>query len=1528
MLFVHGLSGHITKTWTSTGEIPSIWPKWLSLDLPGIGVWSVGYAATKTNWSGFAMRISDRGDNVLARLLTEPRLRRGNIIFVGHSLGGLVIEQVLRSALRDANENPDAERLLKRVKRVAFLGTPHRGALFSTIAKILSLVVRPSSATNDLGLEDAGLRDLNYWYRAYSRDSGIETLVLAEGRSQKIFGIPLPGFIGTIVSPSSSDPGLPTPPIMVDADHVEICKPQNRDAEVYVLLKRFIAKPFNDPPKGARIVEAVEQNTTELQQLTFKSEEQTNAIIALQRTIASVSSPIAPIDSALSDKESMGRLSLIRRSRLFQGYDAPNEARKLTEALTSGELAGAANSTKSIIFAWCARFLSVAFTDEAEKLLTRVDASQGELSIIARAFITSAKGDISGALGMLASINSSASRSAAYIILLTRRGPEDADEWMRNSSLSHIDFDSDGKLFKLKMNLEREEWESALSLVQELTEADFIETPALVLLAADTHLVQAVPLQLRTDVLELVPFDAVNFPLSIDSTAFKHRRMAMRLFERMRDDAKALNLGSIVSLADDKALWLGLRDPDCQSQTRADLEESMRKPELFLRRMTLAIQFGIDVDLIEAEREVDRQTALSGGNSPDAALARFGLAFTKKDPSAVVDYLEKHRQQLLAHFAWQPIFFLEIEMLARSGQTDRAEVRLREAISKGLSIEERNRLEKLIEEERGGDPIVARLGLYEASGSITDLRNLVISYEEKKNWQKTAEFGKKLFDLTNDVVEARRYANALYHTQQLNEIIELFEKYPILLTQSSNLRILECQCLYELGRLNDASVKLKNIQKTEDLPNARWLQINIAIASGDWESLQIFVEKEWEADSDRTPQELLRAGQIAQLIGSSRGKQLIQAAAQRAPEDPTILLGCYHAATEAGWESSDEVAAWFQAAIRHSNEEGPVQSVSIEELLERSPSWERREFDVWKSLAIGEVPIFMAADFLHRSLLSLTLFPALANAYEGDVRKKSMVYAFSGSRGRFNIEPKILGMDVTALLTAEMLEIFPLYLATFEKILIPHNTLGWLLTERAKILFHQPSRVVKARELRQLLNTRALRPFEGTAVPPESLIAEVGDTLASLLAEAAAAKDNEKARIVVRGRPVHRLNSLMKEEADLGAFAKHLCSCRDVIEKLVQRGVLTAPEAESCREWLDAREEVWPNSQEIADGAILYLDDLAVSHFEFLGILPKLHLAGITAIISTREIKQADDLIDYDKRAADVVVHVEKLRMSLRDGLNQGKVSLGNLIRVEDGNEDKFLGSHPTMAIMEMIVGAEAVIVDDRFVNQHANISSNSHTVPVLSTLDVLDILRHRNSVPMTKWFEARTTLRRNGYILVPIDAAELGRLIASASIADGALNETAELKGLRENVIRLRMSDVLQIPKEASWLISLVDACVSTLKNQWTDMCDENEAAARSDWLLNLADVRPWAHRFNETPSQSQARFLGFVHTLLFLPTTQSSSVKSLYWRWLESRLLRQISEEDTAGYTLLVNHVKMLIEDWVEASNDDEEEHGNGAP
>jgi hypothetical protein len=242
VLLVHGLGGHPYNTWrrgdvnTAWSADETFWPLWLERDCNSLAVYVIGYEAPVSRWRGTAMHLTDLATNILANLLPQQVLPRGPLVFIGHSLGGLVIKQLLRTAESEARYDPRAFDLIARVGKVAFLGTPHSGAGLASLGDRLRILVRPSAATASLVRNDPNLRDLNNWYREWANDRGIAHLILTETAPTPILGM--------IVLPDSADPGLANVrAIPITADHKGVCKPANDKSEIYVLVRDFVSRP-------------------------------------------------------------------------------------------------------------------------------------------------------------------------------------------------------------------------------------------------------------------------------------------------------------------------------------------------------------------------------------------------------------------------------------------------------------------------------------------------------------------------------------------------------------------------------------------------------------------------------------------------------------------------------------------------------------------------------------------------------------------------------------------------------------------------------------------------------------------------------------------------------------------------------------------------------------------------------------------------------------------------------------------------------------------------------------------------------------------------------------------------------------------------------------------------------------------------------------------------------------------------------------------------------------------------------------
>lgn len=141
IIFVHGLTGNAYNTWLHRGTGVH-WPsQLLRQDLPDTRILSFGYDADIVSlWGPASMsRLSNHSENMvgdLVRKREETNTETRKIIFVAHSLGGLVTEHALNHSRNVGEEH------LHQIERctvgIVFLGVPHSGtdsaawALFGT----------------------------------------------------------------------------------------------------------------------------------------------------------------------------------------------------------------------------------------------------------------------------------------------------------------------------------------------------------------------------------------------------------------------------------------------------------------------------------------------------------------------------------------------------------------------------------------------------------------------------------------------------------------------------------------------------------------------------------------------------------------------------------------------------------------------------------------------------------------------------------------------------------------------------------------------------------------------------------------------------------------------------------------------------------------------------------------------------------------------------------------------------------------------------------------------------------------------------------------------------------------------------------------------------------------------------------------------------------------------------------------------------------------------------------------------------
>ena len=217
-IFVHGLRGGSRKTWSKTESIAHYWPQeWLPLEpeFKHVRIHSFGYNSDWGERKGSSLTIHDFGQALIGDIYTSPHLNRQPtpLVFVGHSMGGIVIKKAFLLAKQD----PNLHGLAARFHSIFFLATPHRGAdsvqLLENMMRI-SGTLNPKAYVSDIKPNSGVTQSINDEFRHVYQGTQLWSFFETVSTS-----------LGIIVEKDSAVLGLPKEIVhLLNADHRHVCK--------------------------------------------------------------------------------------------------------------------------------------------------------------------------------------------------------------------------------------------------------------------------------------------------------------------------------------------------------------------------------------------------------------------------------------------------------------------------------------------------------------------------------------------------------------------------------------------------------------------------------------------------------------------------------------------------------------------------------------------------------------------------------------------------------------------------------------------------------------------------------------------------------------------------------------------------------------------------------------------------------------------------------------------------------------------------------------------------------------------------------------------------------------------------------------------------------------------------------------------------------------------------------------------------------------------------------------------------------
>jgi hypothetical protein len=213
----------------------SYWPHWVAGAQQQTQVFSFGYPTVTMAWYEKKLPIPRIAGN-LAHQLTLKGVGSRPVIYLGHSMGGLLLKQMLV----DASRHGDAayRGLWHNTVAICFLGTPHKGA---DVADLIERYL-PNADNNhvqDLRLNAPWLDELSKSFRflmAVRQQRAVPPAVMAYRETQRMKGV-------LVVPLESADPEISGAEVIdLHFNHEEIAKPLSRGQERCLWLYQQVEK--------------------------------------------------------------------------------------------------------------------------------------------------------------------------------------------------------------------------------------------------------------------------------------------------------------------------------------------------------------------------------------------------------------------------------------------------------------------------------------------------------------------------------------------------------------------------------------------------------------------------------------------------------------------------------------------------------------------------------------------------------------------------------------------------------------------------------------------------------------------------------------------------------------------------------------------------------------------------------------------------------------------------------------------------------------------------------------------------------------------------------------------------------------------------------------------------------------------------------------------------------------------------------------------------------------------------------------
>ena len=1222
----------------------------------------------------------------------------------------------------------------------------------------------------------------------------------------------------------------------------------------------------------------------------------------LTQSLSPITDPVTRrAHTAIAEKE----LARILAVRAVIPARTRSDVQTLLGRLDAGDLAAADEEVKHDVRYWTARLCASdsETLDVARALRAQIRDREPnrDLSIV-DALICDVDGDSDGAIRLLRDRDDPDSRTALFRALARSRGADTAlGEFAEEiAAPSSALFTAVGWRNWATSMAEAGQWQEAADVLARLDDP-WSSAPALALVESNINAQLLLPAERRNATGEMRIFQGIS-PIQGKRAEAVHAR-AMACFELAKSGLKEIADADLEQFVSDWSWWLRLMDPNVEGARNAHdgIRQALERDAPDVRVMLFAWGFGVSFDSERLRQFLSRRERL-GGLSADELRAEFllylvDLNFGRIGGRDFIRYLESRQTRLTHEMPDGLLTAARIDALVRDDQAARARAFLAE-MGTDLNDVEALRLSAMIDEHEGRDPRTALERAYCETRDPTDRRNLV-------RCLKQADDREALLPLLEESVAQHR---TIENVKELvaclsgrpffdhRRIVQLLDTNSDLVERSSDLKGAKAWALFHSGRLSEARELNDQLRNGPHATDALRLDINIAVASGNWEHLPAIVEREWPRRNELAAETLLSLAQISGHQGRSpeRALRLARLAADKAPDDARVLAASYWLYFQLG-RDEDADADWLSRAFAlSSQDDGPLWSMDFRKVVTQwMPERRERLAEIEKQWLGGRIPTGMAATIFNVPLTRLLVQIPEFNAELVDRRTCVSVPVVFGGRTPVGLEADwSIGMDITSILVLHNLDLLDTVFEVFHRIKLPPDIMACLFAEQDRVRFHQPSRVSDGQQVRNLYNLQRFRLVDEPEAPADAVVEEVGREHAALLR--AARRDSGKVVCVL---PIHRPGSLMEEEANTSDWTDLIISVPDLCELLLRHGRIDAEVCSRAQLFLRAQNQPEPGDLDasILDGPI-YLDELALSYLQSARVLDRIASAALDLRIHPDVLGHMDELVRAGESGEILAAKIDRIRQVLRSAVESGRASY--LSRKVDP-ENPVLSLHDqfttTRSLLAEASHCDALCIDDRFINgdvRFAVSEDNERTLPIACTLDILRYLVSGGHLATDRLWAARHKLRSRGYVFIPFEADELVHWLRAASVDNDQLTEAAELRAIRQSMVQSNTIGLTNPAEIFALSVDVTQTCVAAIRSLWRDDSLATESTVvLSDWIWrHLVLHAPGSHgNIEQERRDAWIREWTLRRTCIVLlpPWIDSPDRRSSFADWVDASVL-----------------------------------------